>query len=188
VSARAAAEAGGAAGGAGGGECDGAAGQCAGQGAAYALGLWPKLVRFVEYGEVGAERQFGGESDARSGVGSQKLDAHRQCGGGAQGRGDPVGGGGTCPDVGTSNRLGLDLRAYLADVLPGLPMTSMQRVGELPLVGWRPPVPERRRLAYGKTPSPVQNAVGPTLPAHPARQFSQRARAGTGHPGVSDRA
>ena len=38
--------------------------------------------------------------------------------------------------VETSKRLGLDLRAYLPDVLPRLATTSIQRVGELTASRW----------------------------------------------------
>ena len=38
--------------------------------------------------------------------------------------------------VETSKRLGLDLRAYLADVLPRLAATSIRRVGELTPSRW----------------------------------------------------
>ena len=74
--------------------------------------------------------------------------------------------------VETSKRLGLDLRAYLADVLPRLVgATSIQRVGELTpsrwaasrLAGTASRGAERRRLTYRKNLPPVTNAVGLTL-------------------------
>jgi len=76
--------------------------------------------------------------------------------------------------AGTCKRLGRNVRAYLADMLPPLVTTSIQRVGNLLLrVGRRPGMPgrplaeaEARRLTYCKTPSPVKNAVGLTLTDH----------------------
>ena len=102
--------------------------------AAYALGLWPRLVRFVEYGELELSTNLA--ENALSGVAlGRKNWIH-------------VGSAEAGPKVAAilsvleiSKRLALDLRAYLADVLPRLATTSIQRVGEL--------TPARRAASRG---------------------------------------
>jgi len=131
-----AAAVGGAAGGAGGGACDGAAGpDGSGQAsalcsvAAYALGLWPRPVGFVDHGELELSTNLS-ENALRGVALGRKNWIHV----GSAEAGPKVAA--ILSVVETSKRLGLDLRAYLAEVLPRLADTNIQRLGELTPSRW----------------------------------------------------
>ena len=100
-----------------------------GKAAAYALGLWPKLVRFVDHGELELSTNLA-ENAMRGVALGRKNWIHV----GSAEAGPKVAA--ILSVVETSKRLGLDLRAYLADVLPRLATTSIQRVGELTPSRW----------------------------------------------------
>ena len=101
-----------------------------GRAAAYALGLWPKLVRFVEYGELELSTNLA-ENAMRGVALGRKNWIHV----GSAEAGPKVAA--ILSVVETSKRLELDLTAYLGDVLPRLVgATSIQRVGELTPSRW----------------------------------------------------
>jgi len=100
-----------------------------GKAAAYALGLWPRLVRFVDHGELELSSNLA-ENAMRGVALGRKNWIHV----GSAEAGPKVAA--ILSVVETSKRLGLDLRAYLADVLPRLATTSIQRVGELTPSRW----------------------------------------------------
>ena len=108
-----------------------------GRAAAYALGLWPKLARFVDHGEL--ELSTNPAGNALRGVALGRKNWVRQSRTwihvGSAEAGPKVAA--ILSVVETSKRLELDLTAYLGDVLPRLVgATSIQRVGELTPSRW----------------------------------------------------
>jgi hypothetical protein len=98
----------------------------------YALALWPKLMRFVEHGELKLSTHLA--QNAMRGVALRRKN------------GIPSGSAEAGPKVAvilsvveTCKRLGLNVRAYLADVFPRLAATRIQRVGELTPARWVAP-------------------------------------------------
>ncbi|MGA2904624.1 MAG: IS66 family transposase [Candidatus Korobacteraceae bacterium] len=95
----------------------------------YALTLWTKLTRFLEYPELELSNNLAEKFNASRGFGPQELDTHRQSTGGTQGCG-------ILSVVESCRRLKLPARHYLAAVLPGFADLPIQRLPDLTPAVW----------------------------------------------------
>ncbi|MGI8603707.1 MAG: IS66 family transposase, partial [Verrucomicrobiales bacterium] len=101
----------------------------------YALGQWPKLIRVLDYGDTELDTNWA-ENSIRPLVLGRKNWLH-------------VGSWEAGPRLAaiasvleTCKRLGVDMRVYLADILPGLATTKISEVAALTPKAWRASRPQ----------------------------------------------